>query len=269
MAREGKYGEAKKYLQTAIDHATKNYTVAKDVEPIYYMAVVQHKTGQIKQAKDNYWKATWRPEFKVPSYFALAQIACSERKYKDALELIDSCIQFNSKNVKALVLKAYILRKLGCEDGAEKALELAMEIDKLDYFALAEQGFLDGKECALSKYEKQMGDRLQNILKRRLTTKCRLSRSYFHFAMLRENADQSKLSPMVNYYIGYYKALNGDADAKDAYAAAAKAPTDIASRSGLRKSTSLIPQLRQIHPTPAPTIILATSITSWNRRKTA
>ena len=31
MAREGKYGEAKKYLQTAIDHATKNYTVAKDV----------------------------------------------------------------------------------------------------------------------------------------------------------------------------------------------------------------------------------------------
>ena len=92
----------------------------------------------------------------MPSFFALAQIACSERKYKDALELIDSCIQFNSKNVKALVLKAYILRKLGCEDGAEKALKLAMEIDKLDYFALAEQGFLDGKECALSKYEKQL-----------------------------------------------------------------------------------------------------------------
>lgn len=228
MAREGKYGEAKKYLQTAIDHATKNYTVAKDVEPIYYMAVVQHKTGQIKQAKDNYWKATWRPEFKVPSYFALAQIACSERKYKDALELIDSCIQFNSKNVKALVLKAYILRKLGCEDGAEKALELAMEIDKLDYFALAEQGFLDGKECALSKYEKQMGDRLQNILE--TATYYGNAGAYPEAISILQcyakNADQSKLSPMVNYYIGYYKALNGDADAKDAYAAAAKAPTD-------------------------------------------
>jgi len=227
-AREGKYEQAQKYLATAIEHVTRNYTVAKDVEPIYYMAVVQHKTGQLKLAKDNYWKATWRPEFKVPSYFALAQIACRERDYKAALELVDSCVQFNSKNVKALALKAYILRKLGKESCAEKTLENAMDIDHLDYFAIAENGFLENEKCALAKVQKQMGDALQNVLE--VATYYGNAGAYPEAISVLECYAKSvaadKLSPMVNYYIGYYKSLNNDADANKFFAMASKGSTD-------------------------------------------
>ena len=90
--KEGRYSDAEKFLDKAVERTTRNYTNAKDVEPIYYLAVVQEKTGRLKQAKDNYWKSTWRAEFKAPAFFSLAQIACREGNFGEAKELMGTML---------------------------------------------------------------------------------------------------------------------------------------------------------------------------------
>lgn len=227
-AREGKYPEAKKYLQKAIDRVTANYTNAKDVEPIYYLAVVQDKTGETKAAKDNYWKSTWRAEFKAPAFLALAQIACREGDFKEALKLVDSSISHNTKNVKALALKSYILRRLGDDSAAQEVLSDAEKVDKLDYFAIAEKGFLDADKCRLAKLKKNMGDALQNTLE--VATYYGNAGAYDEAVDILKcyasTVETSKLSPLINYYIGYYKTLAKKSDANEYFAAAAKGSTD-------------------------------------------
>lgn len=225
--REGKYDEAKAYLKKAVDHATQNYTVAKDTEATYYLGVAHQKTGELKLAKDYYWKATWRPDYKTQAFFALAQIACVEGKFKDALELADSCIQTNAKNIKALALKSYILRTLGEKKAAEKVVEQALAIDPLDYVALAEKNFIEEDEIEPEFFE-NMGDKLQNTLEvatyygnaGAFKSAVDVLQSYA------KNVAKADVPPMINYYIGYYKTLEGDSGANAFFAKAAAAKTD-------------------------------------------
>ena len=225
--KQHRYAEAEKYLKAAAGRLTRNYTNAKDVEPLYYLAVLQDRTGRTKEAKDNYWKSTWRAEFKAPAFFALAQIACREGKYREALELADKSLQYNSKNVKAMAMKALILRKLGENSAAEEVLDNALKIDSIDFFAASERAFLDD--------DPPFGDisRMGNPLQNALETAC----FYMGAGAFREAQDvlisyadaigeSGSLSPLVNYYIGYCKMRLSDAGAKDSFAAASAAPAD-------------------------------------------
>lgn len=226
--KEGRYSDAEKFLDKAVERTTRNYTNAKDVEPIYYLAVVQEKTGRLKQAKDNYWKSTWRAEFKAPAFFSLAQIACREDNFGEAKELIEKSLQYNSKNVKAMALKAMILRKLGDESSAERTIEEAEKIDGLDYWIKSEKRFLEGDDTILSEFEASMGNALQNVLE----TSC----CYINSGALTEaerilsdysgHADTKTLSPMVNYYMAYCKILSNSPGSELYLDAASKAPTD-------------------------------------------
>ncbi len=226
LLKQCRYQEAEKHLKTASERLTRNYTNAKDVEPLYYLGVLQEKTGRLKEAKDNYWKSTWRAEFKAPAYFALAQIACREGKYAEAAELADKSLQNNSLNVKAHVLKAYALRKSGDKSAAKDALKEALRMDSLDFFAAAEEKFLKGKEPILDI--SHMGNSLQNILE----TSCfyinsggfqdaeRLLTSYLN------NRQGAEISALVYYYIAYCKQMLSDKSAKDYFFEGARASTN-------------------------------------------
>ena len=152
LARQAKWEEAEQHLRCAVDRLSKNYTVPRDNEANYYLGYVLEMQDKLKEAKDQYWKATWSTAYQSAAYFALARIewrdGCgfcdgSYETILDYVKLLDKSLETNSRNTKALVMKAYMLRFLERKDEARKILDSALEIDPLDLWAVVEKGLLD------------------------------------------------------------------------------------------------------------------------------
>lgn len=232
-AREGNWQEAERYLKRALVRPTHDYTRAKDNEPYYYLGMAYTALGQIKEAKDAYWRCTWYPTFQHPAYLALAQLACREQQWNEALDLINRSLNVGGDDTKALTLKGFILRKLGQKQEAAKSLVKAQEIDPLDYWSLAEQDFLNGGNGSfIAKADKQRGEgivRTQELLE--MATEYGAAGAYDEVSSLMDAAlkagEPYKSSPLVYYYDGYSKWLLGKQDeARQLWSNAAKLSTD-------------------------------------------
>ena len=215
-ARQGKWALAEKHLLTAIERETKNYTFTKDPESYYYLGLVYQMQGRYKEASDCLWKATWYPTFQSPAYFALAQLSCIQGDYVKALELINSSLNVNIRNTKALTVKAYILRQLRKNPEASALLRNVLEIDPLDYWSLSELSLLAGHGAKfLEKERLTRGDGIvqqQELLE--------LAVDYGHLGAYDEAlglldeaialGEPYRSFPLVYYYAGYYASLQGD-----------------------------------------------------------
>lgn len=218
-ARAGEWELAEKHLKRALVRPAKDYTVVKDPEPHYYLGLVYQMQGRYKEAADHYWKATWYPTFQHPAYLALAQIASLKGNLSESLSLVDQSLVVGGRDTKALTLKAYLLRKSGQAEEAAKQLQLAQDIDPLDYWSMSEQSLLAGNGANfLDKAEKQRGEgiiRVQELLE--------ISLEYAHVAAYEEAirlldralqiGEPYTSSPLIYYYNGYYNFLSGKKEA--------------------------------------------------------
>lgn len=215
-ARMAEWELAEKHLLRALARSTNDYTVAKDVEPHYYLGLIYQLSGRYKEAVDHYWKATWYPTFQHPAYFALAQIACLHGDYQTAKKHLSESLNVGGHDTKALTMKAYLLRKAGKRDEAAGLLKQVLSIDPLDYWSLSEQSLLAGNGTGfLAKAEKQRGDgiiKIQELLE--------ITLDYAHIGAYKEASDLLEAavrigepyssSPLVYYYCGYYHLKAGN-----------------------------------------------------------
>jgi tetratricopeptide (TPR) repeat protein len=148
LAKEARWEEAETHLRCAVERLSKNYTLPRDTEPNYYLGYVLQQQGKIKEAKDQYWKATWSTQYQSAAYLALAQITCFEFDKNDtilhesmpiALKLIDASLNVNSRNTKALAIKAKILGSQGKHNESLAILEQSLQIDPLDLWSAIEK----------------------------------------------------------------------------------------------------------------------------------
>ena len=233
-AKQGKWAEAECHLLRALKRPTKDYTRVKDPEPHYYLGSIYQAQGRLKEAADAYWKATWYPTFQHPAYFALAQMACIQGNYKRALELIESSLNVGANDVKALTLKAYVQRKLGQNEQAEKTLQRALEIDPLDYWTLAEKSQLEHDDMRfVNEDAKHRGTgfiEVQELLE--------VGTDYYNVGACSEAAQlldaglklgvPYDTAPMLYYHNGYYRHLLGQEDAaQKLWAKGSSLPTDL------------------------------------------
>ncbi|MDR2705700.1 MAG: DUF5107 domain-containing protein, partial [Planctomycetaceae bacterium] len=161
FAKEARWEEAETHLRRAVERLSKNYTSPRDTEPNYYLGYVLQQQRKFKEAKDQYWKATWATQYQSAAYFSLAQIACCEKDYQTALKMIDSSLNFNSRNTKALTVKAIIFRQLGHFDEALAILQQVQQIDPLDFWSVIET------ETVQANQEKRMPD-FETLLRKEL-----------------------------------------------------------------------------------------------------
>lgn len=232
-ARQGNWKEDEKYLKRALVRPTHDYTRAKDNEPYYYLGMTYQMTGRLKEAKDAYWRATWYPTFQHPAYLALAQIACRENDYHDALDLVNRSLNVGMNDTKAQTLKGYILRKLGEKDKAAKALENALKVDPLDYWSLSEKSQLSGEKASfLAKADEQRGTglvRTQELLE--------MATEYITIGAWQETVDLLDAAlnvgkpysdcPLVYYYAAYAQwNLGNKREASQLWQSADKLSTD-------------------------------------------
>lgn len=215
----GNYTQAQKYLSTAITRLTRDYTRPKNCEPLYLQGLVLKALNLYDEAIDTLYRATWDYPFYSAAYFELAQISCKKGDFKKALDQINESLSTNTKNVRALALKATIERKLSDYKAAKNTLDGRLKTDPLD-FRMANEDYLLAKETnnpeavqKLNELKQRMRNFEQNYLE--------VAVSYINDGMLDEA--ENVLSryegeyPIISYYRGFIQDKKGNKTAAAGY----------------------------------------------------
>jgi len=130
--------EAETHLRTAVERATKNYTRPKDGEALYYLGLALRGQGRFADARDAFGRAAWAQAFRSASFVQLAELASLAGDYQKALDYVESSLETNGLNSKALGLDAALLRKTGQQARMDAVIARARSIDPLDFRAANE-----------------------------------------------------------------------------------------------------------------------------------
>lgn len=142
--RQGEWAKAETHLLRAQARLSHDYTTVKNAEALYYLGYVYQMTGRPEEAEDAYWKTTWTPAHKHRAFYELAVLAAKNNHYPRASDLIDRSLEVGARDVQALALKAYILRRSGKTAEASAVLDAVRTTEPLDYWSAVERHFLNG-----------------------------------------------------------------------------------------------------------------------------
>jgi len=224
--KNGDYETARKYLSTAIQRLTKDYTVPSSHEALYLQGLTLRHLGLLSEAEDTLYRSTWDYAFHSAAYFQLAELSCAKKDFHKALHQINESLTTNSRNNSAIALKASICRKLKDFTGALATLDVVAVTDPLDfrirneyYLVAKESGDNSKAERLLALLNKEMRNHDDNYLK--------LAIDYLQNGLLKEAEDVFKRfkgeNPFFNYYLGYIADKNGDREQASRYFKAAAA----------------------------------------------
>ncbi|MGM9760321.1 MAG: DUF5107 domain-containing protein [Parabacteroides sp.] len=207
--RQGEWALAEKHLLRAQARLTHDYTRVKDAEALYYLGYLYRMTGRVAQAEEALWAATWTPDYKHPAFYQLAVAAVQAGDYAKALELIEQSLYVGSRDLQALSVKAYVLRRLGCQSEAAATLDYIRSIDPLDYWSEAERSFLQKGDASFLKatrpYRSEGLIAMQELLEV-VANYMTLGATDDALALLREAVAVGTPfaeAPLVHYYIAY------------------------------------------------------------------
>ena len=88
--------------------------------------------GPVDEAFDAFYKATWSAAWRPPATLRLAEIAASRGEFTAALGYVDRSLEANALSIRALNLKAALLRHLGAPRRRSVLASAARKIDPLD-----------------------------------------------------------------------------------------------------------------------------------------
>ena len=222
--KNGDYKTARKHFSKAIKRLTTDYTRPSTCEAFYLQGLTLRALGLYDEAIDTLYRATWDYAYHSAAYFQLAQISCIKGNFTRALHQINESLSTNSRNARAVSLKASIQRKLGELREAIETLSTVRDIDPLNfragneiYLIEKESGKIHEAQKALTALTKKMRDFDQNYLE--------LAVGYLNEGMYGEAEDIlhrfNGTNPIVNYYLGYILDKTGNpGKAKDYFAKA-------------------------------------------------
>ncbi len=222
--------KAEKFFQIAVDRITANYTRPKDGEALYYLGLCQRVLGNDEKAYENLYRASWSYAWHTASYLQLASMDCINGSYPTALEHIDLSISTNTANMRAVGIKAYVLRKLNKIDEAKELLGKNLDTCKIDLMALNELHKIgeskgENTDALLVELDRLMVNDIQLHLE--LATEYAQIGAYDDAIEILERTVDYTNYPMVFYTLGFYNKMIGNSTkAKEYYLTAAQMPTD-------------------------------------------
>jgi tetratricopeptide (TPR) repeat protein len=214
--KDYKWDEAEKYLRTAVERITSNYTRPKDGEGLYYLGIALRALGKTDKAYDYFYQASWTSAWHSASYYQLAEIDCIRGDFDTALDHLNRSISTNTDNPRALDLKVIALRKMNDLNAAKELVLTTLKNYRIDHQALNELYLIDLQEgnsgqavSDLQELTKIMRDNVQSYLE--------LATYYSNCDFYQEAADlltrlenKGATFPMIYYYLGYFHAKLGD-----------------------------------------------------------
>ena len=224
---------AEGFLRTAAKRITSNYTRPKDGEGLYYLGLALRALGKTEEAYDFFYQASWTHAWHTASYYQLAEMDCERGDYATALDHLDRSITTNADNLRALNLKALVLRKTNRAKDARQLLEETLRTSVINHMALnelyllnAQEGNTPGAAAILDELNRLMRDEVQSYLE--------LGTEYASAGFYTEAADllgrleaKGNTFPLLYYHLGYYQQQAGRPDrALEYYRKAASLPSD-------------------------------------------
>jgi tetratricopeptide (TPR) repeat protein len=144
--KQARYAEAEAHFRKALARLTANCASPKDGEPYYYLGVALKAQGKTGDAFDAFQNAAWSDAWRGASCFSLAEIAAGRGNFPAALDFLERSLAANALNLRALTLKAAVLRHSGRTNDALAVLhDAAGRTDPLDVRLKAERWLAGGQ----------------------------------------------------------------------------------------------------------------------------
>jgi len=248
--KQARFSDAEQHFRKAIERLSFNYTSPKDGEPFYYLGLallgradeptagpvadapadagtatnaspgsasaLQYlcRTGSpLAQATEAFYRATWSEAWRSPACFSLAELAARRGDLSAALDLVNHSLEANALNLRALNLKAALLRYAGRAKDALVLLDSTARLtDPLDVRLCAER-WLAGDKKSRSLLEATLRDHPPTALE--------TAAEYFDAGLWRDGlevltlvvdsaGDRNRISPLACYYLGEFAERLGD-----------------------------------------------------------
>lgn len=233
LLRRGQFAKAQPYFEKAVAALLKRNPNPYDGEPHYNLGLALFFQQKHQAAYDAFFKATWNDAFQHSAFLFLARIAAHRGKWGDALKLVEKSLIRNYHSPSARHLKTALLRKTGQYAAAMKLAHESLGIDRFNFGCLLEWHWaekaqsIDDATLLLSLNERMRGA-LQNYQE--------LALAYAHAGMYAEASevlaiyagevssgdgqvllvvdfqDINTISPLVLYYLGWFKEGSGDVE---------------------------------------------------------
>ncbi len=222
--KTARFAEAERLFRTAVERLTNNYTTPKDAEPIYYLGLTLKAQAKYDEAYKYLYLATWNLNWRAAGYYGLAEIASMRSDFAGALDFVDRSLDHNALNIRALNLKAAVLRHLGRSDEALQALATAhRRADPLDVRTMAESWLISKSAGARQT--------LASSMKEHPATAAETAAEYLNSGLWQDGTDvllqAVGTAPIVYYYLGYFaEQMQQPGKASEYYALGAKMPPD-------------------------------------------
>jgi tetratricopeptide (TPR) repeat protein len=229
--RKERFAEAEQLFRKALERLEHNYTTPKDAEPIYYLGLTLKAEGKFDEAYKYLYNATWNLSWRAAGYYGVAEIATQRGDFAAALDFVDRAIDNNALNIRALNLKAALLRHLGRSEEALTVLATAhRRSDPLDVRSMAER-WLASKDSAVRST-------LTATMNTHPATATETAAEYLNAGLwqdgidvlqqsVAEAPDKDKIQPLVYYYLGYFaEKLQQPEKASEYFALAQKMPPE-------------------------------------------
>ena len=214
--RRGRFDKAEAYLRKAVKIWQKRNPNPYDGEAIFNLALclkyqwLENNSqfsilnSQLSEAYELFWKATWNKAWADAGYFEAARISVMQGRLDDALDELNRCLIFNSRNHQARALKAAVLRLLNRKDEALAWIEESLQLDHFNYGCRYEQYLLTDDEQKLSV--------LKELMRKSSSNYDELALEY-QAAGLNDDAhaiwdiaiSENATSPMTYYYLNQWK----------------------------------------------------------------
>jgi tetratricopeptide (TPR) repeat protein len=228
--REARFSEAEEFFRKALERLTDKYTTPKDAEPIYYLGLTLKAEGRFDEAYKYFYLATWNLPWRAAGYYGLAEIATGRGDLMAALDFVNRSLDDNGQNIRALTLKGAVLRHMGRKQEAIQVLAVVHRSDPLDVRSMAELWLASGRPETRNELTASMNEYP--------ATAAETAAEYYNAGLWSDGAailsqsiaaapDQSRIQPMVYYYLGYFaEKMNQPQKALEDYALAGKMPPD-------------------------------------------
>jgi tetratricopeptide (TPR) repeat protein len=145
LLRRGQFEKAEPYFRKAIATMTSRNPNPYEGEPYYNLGWSLKLQGRLSEAFEAFYKATWNDAWQHSAFLSLARIACEQRKYGEALALVEKSLVRNYHSHTARHLKAVLLRKTGKEN--RSFIEESLSIDPFNFGCMFE-ACLSGEDTA-------------------------------------------------------------------------------------------------------------------------
>ncbi|MCU0918353.1 MAG: DUF5107 domain-containing protein [Planctomycetes bacterium] len=220
--RRGLYEKAEEHLRRAAARLSIDYTRPADGGALYHLGVALRAQGQLDEAYEAFWRASWDYAFHAPAQYQLAELSCAQGKFATALEQIDRALSTNARDNKARNVKAAILRRSGKPKQAAGLLAQSLQDDPLDFLARNELLLVQYQPDARRADSKAV-KKLDAAMRHDVQVYLELATDYMSLGFWDEaidvlgriTPDKTQFAgtyPLVYYYLAYLHGRQGDAE---------------------------------------------------------